>query len=39
MIGREQIIYIYNEGEFFGYSSVLKVKYLRNTAVAIDNRL
>jgi len=35
--GREQIIYIYNSGEFFGYSAVLSEKPYGDTAVAIEN--
>ena len=37
--GREQIIYIYNEGEFFGYSSVLSENTYGDTAVAIENAI
>jgi len=37
--GREQIIYIYNEGEFFGYSSVLSENAYGDTAVAIENAI
>ncbi len=37
--GREQIIYIYNAGEFFGYSSVLSENTYGDTAVAIENAL
>ncbi len=37
--GREQIIYIYNEGEFFGYSSVLSENTYGDTAVAIENSI
>ena len=35
--GREQIIYIYNAGEFFGYSSVLSESTYGDTTVAIEN--
>ncbi|MDW5290788.1 Crp/Fnr family transcriptional regulator [Formosa sp. PL04] len=35
--GREQIIYIYNAGEFFGYSSVLSESNYGDTTVAIEN--
>jgi len=35
--GREQIIYIYNSGEFFGYSAVLSEKPYGDTAVAIES--
>lgn len=35
--GREQIIYIYNEGEFFGYSAVLSESTYGDTTVAIEN--
>ncbi|TYB77505.1 Crp/Fnr family transcriptional regulator [Bizionia saleffrena] len=35
--GREQIIYIYNAGEFFGYSSVLSESSYGDTTVAIEN--
>ncbi len=34
--GREQIIYIYNCGEFFGYSAVLSEKPYGDTVVAIE---
>jgi len=37
--GREQIIYIYNAGEFFGYSSVLSESTYGDTAVAIENAI
>ncbi|WP_347375062.1 Crp/Fnr family transcriptional regulator [Aequorivita sp. Q41] len=37
--GREQIIYIYNEGEFFGYSSVLSESTYGDTTVAIENSI
>src|SRR5690606_13129863 len=37
--GREQIIYIYNAGEFFGYSSVLSESTYGDTAVAIENSI
>lgn len=37
--GREQIIYIYNAGEFFGYSSVLSENAYGDTAVAIENSI
>lgn len=37
--GREQIIYIYNAGEFFGYSSVLSENTYGDTAVAIENSI
>ncbi|ADV50272.1 Crp/Fnr family transcriptional regulator [Cellulophaga sp. E16_2] len=37
--GREQIIYIYNAGEFFGYSSVLSESSYGDTTVAIENAL
>ncbi|OBX22122.1 MULTISPECIES: Crp/Fnr family transcriptional regulator [Bizionia] len=37
--GREQIIYIYNEGEFFGYSSVLSENTYGDTTVAIENSI
>ncbi|MGM0407595.1 MAG: Crp/Fnr family transcriptional regulator [Bacteroidota bacterium] len=35
--GREQIIYIYNAGEFFGYSSVLSENTYGDTTIAIEN--
>ena len=35
--GKEQIIYIYNAGEFFGYSSVLSESKYGDTTVAIEN--
>lgn len=35
--GREQIIYIYNSGEFFGYSAVLSDESYGDTAVAIES--
>lgn len=35
--GREQIIYIYNAGEFFGYSAVLSESSYSDTVVAIEN--
>lgn len=35
--GREQIIYIYNSGEFFGYSAVLSESSYSDTVVAIEN--
>ncbi len=34
---REQIIYIYNKGEFFGYSAVLSEDCYGDTAVAIES--
>jgi len=37
--GREQIIYIYNAGEFFGYSSDLSESRYGDTAVAIENSI
>ncbi|MCK0156529.1 Crp/Fnr family transcriptional regulator [Cellulophaga sp. F20128] len=37
--GREQIIYIYKQGEFFGYSSVLSESSYGDTAVAIENSI
>tara|TARA_R110000765_G_scaffold266877_1_gene366079 strand:+ start:422 stop:1102 length:681 start_codon:yes stop_codon:yes gene_type:complete len=37
--GREQIIYIYNAGEFFGYSSVLSESTYGDTTVAIENAI
>jgi CRP-like cAMP-binding protein len=37
--GREQIIYIYNAGEFFGYSSVLSENSYGDTAIAIENSI
>lgn len=37
--GREQIIYIYNAGEFFGYSSVLSESTYGDTTVAIENSI
>ncbi|MFO7719350.1 MAG: Crp/Fnr family transcriptional regulator [Gillisia sp.] len=37
--GREQIIYIYNAGEFFGYSSVLSENTYGDTAVAIEDSI
>jgi CRP-like cAMP-binding protein len=37
--GREQIIYIYNAGEFFGYSSVLSESSYGDTTVAIENAI
>ncbi|MCK0131277.1 Crp/Fnr family transcriptional regulator [Flavobacteriaceae bacterium F08102] len=37
--GREQIIYIYNAGEFFGYSSVLSENTYGDTTVAIENSI
>mgnify|MGYP000848145206 CR=1 FL=1 len=35
--GREQIIYIYNSGEFFGYSAVLSGQAYGDTAEVIEN--
>jgi len=35
--GKEQIIYIYNAGEFFGYSAVLSESKYGDTTVAIEN--
>lgn len=35
--GREQIIYIYNAGEFFGYSAILSDDTYGDTAQAIEN--
>ncbi|MEE1896960.1 Crp/Fnr family transcriptional regulator [Flavobacterium rakeshii] len=35
--GREQIIYIYNEGEFFRYSAVLSESSYSDSVVAIEN--
>lgn len=35
--GREQIIYIYNAGEFFGYSAILNNDSYGDTAQAIEN--
>lgn len=35
--GREQIIYIYNSGEFFGYSAILSEEAYGDTAVVIEN--
>ncbi|WP_027386241.1 Crp/Fnr family transcriptional regulator [Chryseobacterium gregarium] len=35
--GREQIIYIYNEGEFFGYSAILSNESYGGTTKAIEN--
>jgi CRP-like cAMP-binding protein len=37
--GREQIIYIYNSGEFFGYSAILGEEPYGDTTVAIENAL
>ncbi len=37
--GREQIICIYNAGEFFGYSSVLSESTYGDTTVAIENAI
>nr|WP_321229680.1 Crp/Fnr family transcriptional regulator [uncultured Psychroserpens sp.] len=37
--GREQIIYIYNAGEFFGYSSVLSESTYGDTTVSIENSI
>lgn len=37
--GREQIIYIYNAGEFFGYSSVLSENTYGDTAITIENAI
>lgn len=37
--GREQIIYIYNKGEFLGYSAVLSNEPYSDTAVAIENSI
>jgi CRP-like cAMP-binding protein len=37
--GREQIIYIYNSGEFFGYSAILSEEPYGDTTVAIENSL
>lgn len=35
--GREQIIYIYNAGEFFGYSAILSDDTYGDTTLAIEN--
>ncbi|KAF2342887.1 Crp/Fnr family transcriptional regulator [Flavobacterium tistrianum] len=35
--GREQIIYIYSSGEFFGYTAILSEKAYGDNAVAIEN--
>jgi CRP-like cAMP-binding protein len=35
--GREQIIYIYNSGEFFGYSAILSEESYGDTTVTIEN--
>lgn len=35
--GREQIIYIYNSGEFFGYSAILSEASYGDTTVTIEN--
>lgn len=35
--GREQIIYIYKEGEFFGYSAVLSDESYGDTVVTLEN--
>lgn len=35
--GREQIIYIYNAGEFFGYSAILSNDTYGDTTLAIEN--
>lgn len=35
--GREQIIYIYNSGEFFGYSAVLSESSYSDNVMAIEN--
>ncbi|KAF2508783.1 Crp/Fnr family transcriptional regulator [Flavobacterium zhairuonense] len=35
--GREQIIYIYNSGEFFGYTAILSEQAYGDTAVVIEN--
>ncbi|MEP6931148.1 MAG: Crp/Fnr family transcriptional regulator [Flavobacterium sp.] len=37
--GREQIIYIYNTGEFFGYSAILSEESYGDTTVAIENSI
>lgn len=37
--GREQIIYIYNPGEFFGYSAILSEESYGDTTVAIENAI
>ncbi|MNF42060.1 Transcriptional activatory protein AadR [compost metagenome] len=37
--GREQIIYIYNSGEFFGYSAVLSEESYGDTTLAIENSI
>jgi CRP-like cAMP-binding protein len=37
--GREQIIYIYNSGEFFGYAAILSEKPYGDTTVVIENSL
>lgn len=35
--GREQIIYIYNSGDFFGYSAILSEESYGDTTVTIEN--
>jgi len=35
--GKEQIFYIYNSGEFFGYSSILSEKAYNDSTLAIEN--
>jgi len=37
--GREQIIYIYNSGEFFGYTAILSEQAYGDTAIAIENSI
>jgi CRP-like cAMP-binding protein len=37
--GREQIIYIYNSGEFFGYSAILSEESYGDTTVVIENAI
>lgn len=37
--GREQIVYIYNSGEFFGYSAILSEEPYGDTAVALENSI
>ncbi|MFH7001235.1 Crp/Fnr family transcriptional regulator [Flavobacterium bizetiae] len=37
--GREQIIYIYNSGEFFGYTAILSEQAYGDTAIAVENSI
>ncbi|SNR93919.1 Crp/Fnr family transcriptional regulator [Flavobacterium sp. ov086] len=37
--GREQIVYLYNSGEFFGYAAILSEEAYGDTTVAIENTL